>query len=463
VSVVEACEKSAESAPVVPPYTKPLPADMGFLARMAAVRKNPIAGWGPEAYREDYVAFRLRGRGAFAFNTPDAIQHVLIHNQENYLRTPGTRRMLLPILGDGLLLAEGAAWKLQRRTLSPGFTPRAVTQLVPLFVSVIDEAIAKCEGLCGRAIDLHGEMARMTLNIVGRAMFSLDLDKRGSAVRELIAEYCSRVSRPSFLELVLPFNWPTPQAVVRARFRRKWARFIRELIAERRATVTDEGEPRDLFDLIVSARDPETGQGFSDAEITDQVATLVVAGHDTTALTLFWALYLLALDRAAQETLASEVHELTKNDEFDIGRLIFTRAVLDETMRLFPPTFTMVRVAAGPDEVSGVQIAQNDIVYIAPGLIHRHEKLWQNPNAFMPTRFMPPAVPPGRFSFLPFGVGPRVCIGANFALVESTLALAKIVGTFRVELVSRQPVMPIANVTTQPDHSPSFRIERRRP
>jgi cytochrome P450 len=141
--------------------------------------------------------------------------------------------------------------------------------------------------------------------------------------------------------------------------------------------------------------------------------------------------------------------------------LQFTRAVVDEAMRLYPPAFLVARAALGPDTIAGQPIAKHDVILIAPWLLHRHEKLWENPNAFIPQRFLPAAPPVDRFAYLPFGVGPRVCIGAQFALTEATLALAKIVANFSVELVSKRPVMPLGVVTTQPDYSPEFRITRR--
>jgi unspecific monooxygenase len=159
--------------------------------------------------------------------------------------------------------------------------------------------------------------------------------------------------------------------------------------------------------------------------------------------------------------LALEVTGASANGALDIERLKFTRAVMDETMRLYPPAFLIARAAAAPDTIAGMAVKKNDVVLVAPWLLHRHEKLWRDPNAFIPQRFLPPASPPDRFSYLPFGVGARICIGAHFALVEATLALAGIIGAFRVELLDQQPVMPIGVVTTQPDHSPMFRITRR--
>ncbi len=149
------------------------------------------------------------------------------------------------------------------------------------------------------------------------------------------------------------------------------------------------------------------------------------------------------------------------NGALDLDRLKFTRAVVDETMRLYPPAFLIARAAAGADTIAGMPVKKKDVILIAPWLLHRHEKLWRDPNAFIPTRFMAPAPPPDRFAYLPFGVGARVCIGAHFALVEATLALAKLIGAFKVGLVDRVPVMPMGVVTTQPDRSPMFTITPR--
>jgi cytochrome P450 len=273
-------------------------------------------------------------------------------------------------------------------------------------------------------------------------------------------EYGTTLARPHVLDLLLPLNWPSPQDISRGFFRKRWTRFIAMLMAERRAAGKNaDAPPRDLFDLMGAARDPETGAAFSDEQLGDQVATMILAGHETTATALFWALYLLALDPETQEQLATEVRGV--NDAPDIERLKFTRAVVDETMRLYPPAFLIARAAAGADIIAGLPVRKNDIVLIAPWLLHRHEKLWRDPNAFIPARFMPGSPPPDRFAYLPFGVGPRICVGAHFALVEATLALAKIIAAFRVELLDKEPVLPVGVVTTQPDRSPMFRITPR--
>ena len=461
MSIAEIIDFPAARTPLVPPRPPLAPDDLSALGRLALIRSNAIASWGQRAYEEDIIKGRFFGRSSFILNTPDAIRHILVENYENYTRTPAGIRVLRPILGEGLLLAEGKAWKNQRRTLAPAFAPRAIPLLVPHMLAATDDAIETLRTQTGVPIDLREAMQRLALDIAGRTMFSFEIDKHGAALRGFVNDYGDRLAQPRFLDLLLPPGWPSPRDISRALFRRRWTRFMGNLIAERRAKGTGDAAPRDLFDLMVAARDPETNEAFTDEQLGDQVSTMILAGHETTATALFWSLYLLALDPATQDELAAEARSALASGSLEATRLTFTRAVLDETMRLYPPAFLIVRAAAGPDSVPGADIAKKDVVLISPWLLHRHEKLWDQPNAFRPSRFLPGNPPPDRFAYLPFGVGPRVCIGAQFALTEATLALAKLVAAFRVELLDRAPVTPVGVVTTQPDRSPMFRITPR--
>jgi cytochrome P450 len=462
MSIAEVLDMPVPHRPLVPPSPPRASETMTFFGRLAMMRENVLGTWGQPAYEEDILQGRFFGHSSFILNTPDAIKHVLVDNYENYTRTPAGFRVLRPVLGEGLLIAEGRAWKHQRRTLAPAFTPRAVATLVPHMVAATDETIAKLKETSGAPVDLREAMQRMTLEIAGRTMFSFEMSRHGPALRDFVMEYGARLARPHFLDIMLPAGWPSPQDFARARFRKRWTSFVAMLMAERRAAGKHEGAPpSDLFDLMGAARDPETGDAFTDEQLGDQVATMILAGHETTATALFWSLYLLALDPASQDQLAAEVRGASVNGTLDIERLKFTRAVVDESMRLYPPAFLIARAAAGPDTIAGRPVKKKDVILIAPWLLHRHEKLWRDPNAFIPSRFMPGAPPPDRFAYLPFGVGARVCIGAHFALVEATLALAKMIGAFRIELLDKEPVIPVGVVTTQPDRSPMFRITPR--
>jgi cytochrome P450 len=365
--------------------------------------------------------------------------------------------MLRPVLGDGLLISEGATWRHQRRTLAPAFTPRAVEMLAPHILAATDAAIPELEMATGD-VDLFGVLQRLALEIAGRTMFSVGMARHGAGLRTLVEDYQERLGRPRLLDFLLPPGWPSPHDIARARFRKTWTARLDDIIADRGSGRT--GAAQDLLDLLGEARDPETGRAFSRAELRDQVATLILAGHETTALTLLWACTLLARSPGIQATLAAEAHG-DRGTGDPMKRLPLTRAVVDETLRLYPPAYILARLAREADTLAGHTIAAGTVVIIAPWLLHRHRMLWQAPDAFDPSRFLPgaPAIP--RFAYLPFGAGPRVCIGAQFALTEAVLALSRLVGRFRIALAGDRPVLPAPVVTMQPDHAPAFRLTPR--
>ncbi len=447
----------AGAAPrLVPPVPVPPERDLSTLRFVATMRVNGIGCWPASAYETPLRRRRLFGRTRFTVSDPELVRHVLVDNAANYARTPITIRMLRPMLGDGLLISEGTAWRHQRRTLAPAFTPRAVETLVPHILSAGDEAVAALAREAGEGpVDLFAALQRLALEIAGRTMFSVGTQRHGARLRGFLAAYAERLGRPHLTDLLIPLRFTTPLDRARARFRRDWLAFLDEVIADRDAGQDGlrDGEARDLLDLLRAARDPETGRGFSHEELRDQVATMILAGHETTAVTLLWACTLLALSPETQGAVAAEAASAEKP---------FTRAVIEETLRLYPAAFVVARRAVGPDRLDGEAVQPGDSVTISPWLLHRHRRLWRDPDAFDPGRFLPGAPPVPRFAYLPFGAGPRICIGAAFALTEATLALSRIVGHFHLERADARPVLPAAVVTTQPDHAPAFRLTPRR-
>jgi cytochrome P450 len=453
---------------LVPPAREPPDRDPPTLAYLAALRTNGIGGWSRRAYTDSIVPRRIFGRNTFTLSDPDAIRHVLIDNEANYARTSASVRILRPVLGDGLLISEGQMWRRQRRALAPAFTPKAVEELVPHIAASVEAALADLAEAAARGpVDLFPALHGLALEIAGRTMFSMGMARHGPALRDLVTEYGERLARPHLLDMLLPLSLPAPLDFARARFRRRWTPFLDGIIAARAAEQAAETGPRasrDLLDLLAAARDPETGEGFSKAHLRDQVATMILAGHETTAVALLWASYLLALAPEIQEQVAAEAAEIElSGDKALESRLPLTRAVIDETLRLYPPAFVIVRAARSADKLGGHAVAKGDVAVISPWVLHRHRRLWADPDAFDPARFLPggPAVP--RFAYLPFGAGPRVCIGAHFALTEATLALAKLVTRFRISLPEGTAILPAAVVTTQPDHAPAFTLHQRRP
>jgi cytochrome P450 len=452
---------------VVPPHRAPPERELPIPAYLRSIRDNSLRGFPKRAYEEPVTRRGLLGRASFILNDPEAIRRVLVENQANYARTTGTTRILRPILGDGLLISEGSAWRHQRRTLAPAFTPRAIDGLVPHISAAVDEGLDRiAEEAAAGPVDLFNAFYRLALEVAGRAMFSVGMDEHGAELRRFIAEYAERMGRPHLLDIVTPPGWPVPLDWSRSRFRRRWIPFLDRIIAARQASDRGQARSGDLLDLLAAARNPDTGAAFSPDELRDQVATMILAGHETTAGTLFWAAYLLALAPEVQEKAAAEARGADLADPTGCqsdGRLPLTRAVIDETLRLYPAAFVVVRRALGPDVVAGHAVKKSDIVMVSPWVLHRHRGLWSDPDAFDPGRFLPGAPQPPRFAYLPFGAGPRVCIGAQFALSEAVLSLARLMARFRIVLDEREPVLPQAVVTTQPDRAARFRLIARDP
>ena len=446
-----------------PPVPDPPEAPLPLRAFLRAIRSNTLTIWPRDAYRQDSTVRRFMGRTNVLLNAPDAIHHVLVGNPANYRRSPASIRILRPITGAGLLLAEGEDWKFQRRTVAPALTPRVMPMLGRHVATVTHAALARLDARANQPIDLLATMQTLALDIAGRSMFSLEMDQYGPPMRRLLTEFGDRHARPRLLDMLLPPSIPTPADIGRARFNKRWMALIETMLRARLATPQPE-LPRDLFDLLRAARDPETGAGFSPAQLRDQIATLILAGHETTAVTLFWALIMLAEAPDEQQWLAQETAATTIEPEAAyeaVATLDRTRAVVNETLRLFPAAFTIVREAIGRDRIGELELPPRSLVMIAPWVLHRHHGLWRDPASFCPARFMPDQPPPPRFAFLPFGAGPRICVGAEFAMTEAVLVLAALTGRFRFTRTDTRPVLPVGIVTTQPDHPARIRLTPR--
>jgi unspecific monooxygenase len=419
--------------------------------------ENALLAFPPEAFEEEVLARSFFGRQRLILNRPASIHHILVDNPANYHRTGATVRMLRPLLGRGLLLSEGDDWRRQRRIVAPAFAPRTIPILARHIAQATNTLISGLARRAGRPVDLLAEMQFLALEIAGRSMFSLAMDRHRAELRKLISGYAEHLGRPTLLDFLLPLPIPSPRDFGRWKFRRRWMALIGQLISERRERASG-GAPEDLFDLLsMEEEDP--------VRLADQVATLITAGHETTGVALFWALYLVAVTPGIVEHITAEVAPLDLGPDGAaeaLPKLIYTRAVVQEALRLFPPAFALARQAHGADAADGVVIPAGAVVMIAPWVLHRHRRLWDRPESFDPTRFLPGAPPPERCAYLPFGLGPRVCIGAQFALTEATLVLAAIIQAFHIERAGTEPIMPVAIVTTQPNHPPLFRLASRR-
>jgi cytochrome P450 len=407
-----------------------------------------------EAFEEAFVAHRFFGRHMMILSRPAGVHRVLVENADNYVRPPTAFRILDPPIGDGLFLSEGAEWRRQRRFLAPSFAPRALA----LFTRhVAHQTASFLAGLAAgpAEISLFEPLQDLALAVAGAAMFSLDTREYGD-IRKLSRYYSHRFGRATMLDFLLPLGIPIPRDFGRWRFRRRWMKLIGRIVADRRARSVD---PPDLFDLLCES---ELARGLLD----QQVATMLVTGSETTGVALFWSVYLTATAPEVQERIAAEAEGVDLGPDgaaAALSRLVYTRAVVQEALRLYPPAFSIVRQALAADDAAGIPIPSGAFIQTAPWVIHRHQALWADPQVFNPERFMPGAAPPERGAYIPFGLGPRACIAAQFALAETVLVLAAMVRAFGIEANADGAIAPVARITLQPADPPPFRLRPRRP
>lgn len=454
---------AAEGEPFVPPVPAPAEGPLSTWRLINLYTRNVLQAWPARAYDDDVVVQPMLGTVTLLINAGEDIRRVLVDNAGNYGRTRPALRIVRPLMGDGLLLADGGRWRQQRRTTAPAFAPRAQPMLARASAEALDAALPLLRQTAGQPVDLLAWLQHVALDVAGRAMFSLPMSPLSAAMRRLILRYGAGYGAPGYADYLCPSWFPSPRDIARQVLSRRWFRLIDELIANRRRQPRGT-MPTDLFDLLTAARDPETGQPFAEREIRDQVATLILAGHETTAVALFWACALLAAAPAWQERIVAEAAALDLSADgaaTALPKLVTARAVFDEALRLYPPAYVIVRQARDADRLAGQSIEPGHVVMIAPWVLHRHRRLWSRPAVFDPSRFLPGAPPMDRFAFLPFGAGPRVCIGAPLALVEGTLALAALVRMFVIARADERPIIPVGLVTTQPDRPAPFVLTRR--
>ena len=440
----------------VPPAPIPRERQLGTLALIRVLATNPLEAWTTAHFEQPIVRGGLPFAPAVVVSEPSAIRRVLLENADNYRKDWMQRRILSAGLADGLLSAEGKRWRIQRRALAPLFARRSVIGFAPEVMTATEALVARLRRQCGQTIDVMAEITRFTLSVLERTIFSDGIGADREDIRVAMLRYFEAASRiDPFDVLNLPDFVPRPTRLhVRATLR-FFEETIDSLIAtrrERRAKNPD-SLPRDLLTLLLDARDPETGEGLSEAEVRANVLTFISAGHETTANCLTWSLYLLSQAPEWRERVRAEAErELDKGDVSTLAdRLPVTRAVIDEANRLYPPISAISRVSLARDMLAGYAIERGTMVVIAPYVLHRHRALWTRPDAFDPGRFLPGEREQiDRFGYLPFGAGPRLCIGSPFALQEASIALAMLAKNFSWELAPGHTVRPIQKMTLRP-------------
>lgn len=439
-----------DATPVkVPLVTQP----MGIIGSLGAARRNVLSIIPEIATRQPMVSGRTGKRWHMAMD-PGAIRRILLENLDNYPKSLVTKNLLKPAIGDSLFIAEGAHWRWQRRTVAPVFSHRNVMNLAPVMTAAAERSAERIAAARGRAVDVAADMVRTTFDVIAEVTFSGDGSFDAEGVHRGIDAYIAEAGRISLLDILGAPDWvPRPARLISSRGAvREMRRVADAAIEARRAR--GPGAVPDLLDLLLAGEDPETGRRMNTAELRDNLLTFIVAGHETTALTLGWALYLCAFDQAVQQDARAEILEvLGARREVrggDVGHLPRVRRIIDEALRLYPPAGMISRTALAADTLCGREIRPGDTVIVPIYALHRHRLLWDDADAFRPGRFAD-RKSIERYAYLPFGDGPRICIGASFAIQEAAIVLGTLLRRFRFAPVPGKVPRPVMILTLRPE------------
>jgi cytochrome P450 len=435
-----------------------------MLEMMRIVYRNPLELWGEPSYNEPYISVTGVGGPLVIANDPALVRHVLVDNAKNYRMAQVRQLILRPILHDGLLTAEGAVWKRSRKAMAPVFTPRHIFGFAQPMLNRAMVFVDRYEA--GGEHDMAHDMTLLTYDILAETLFTGEIAGDPGAFAQQIDRLFETMGRVDPLDLLRAPEW-LPR-LTRLRGRRALSFFrqiVRNTMDMRAARLNrDPGRvPQDFLTLLLRAEGPD---GLSRSEIEDNIITFIGAGHETTARALGWTLYCLAEAPWERDRIEVEIDAVLAREPDPVkwlDAMPFTRAAFEEAMRLYPPAPTISREPIEPETWRDLKIVKGANVQIMPWTIHRHRKLWDRPDAFMPERFHPGNRDKiDRYQYLPFGAGPRVCIGAAFAMQEAVIALATLLSRYRFDTVAETKPWPVQKLTTQPQGGLPMRVTPRR-
>ncbi len=421
--------------------------------------RNPIEGFGPRAYSQDITTANSLGVRLHVITAPELMHDVLSRQAEKFPKAPIDGRIFSTAMKEGLLSVEGGQWKRQRRVLAPIFRPALLSAMAPMITQSI-EAFTSRIGQ-GAQVELREAMSDLTFDVLAKALLGNAEGVERASLHKAMQRGLDSVGtiRPDDL-LPLPKGTPRPISPAGYLAIRRVKKAADTLIAQRKRHPQD-----DLVGLLTGATDPHSGKPLSAREQRDNLTGFFIAGHETTALTLCWALYLLGRVPTIQERVLSEVKAAYPGGAIPhdcLSNLPLTRAVIDETQRLFPPAALMGRQCAQDTQIGGRDIVKGDILTLAIYVMHRREAFWSKPKLFDPDRFLEnPSLNAKGSAFMPFGGGPRICVAAGFARMEAMMALATIIRDFKVEVADNVYPRPKLTVTLRPEGGIPARLTRR--
>lgn len=423
----------------------------GLFKSLSVARKNLLRIL-PEVATKQPIVSGKTGKRWHMLMEPTAIREILLDRVGDYPKSDVTKNLLKPAIGESLFIAEGAHWRWQRRAAAPVFTHRNMMNLAPIMTIAAERSAQRITDAGPRGINMLDEMVTTTFDIIADVTFSGGDTFDRDGVHNAIDDYIAEAGKISLFDILGAPDWVPRPGRIRSGKALKEMKSMADKAIDERAARGHEGVP-DLLDLLLAGVDPETKRKMNTAELRDNLLTFIVAGHETTALTLSWSMYLMAFDQDAQARAREEAQSVLQGRAAtgdDVANLPFIRQIIDEALRLYPPAGIISRTAMKKDTLCDREILPGDTVMVPIYALHRNELLWDEPNSFKPERFSD-RKSVARYAYLPFGDGPRICIGASFALQEAVIILATLLSKFKFTPIEGRDPEPVMILTVRPE------------
>ncbi|MEH6456213.1 MAG: cytochrome P450 [Cocleimonas sp.] len=454
----------------IPPFPKRHKDDISPFKALYYAQNDLLSIWDEESFTVQFMHRKILKQNVFIANCPELIRYVFVENKGNYERkSPQMRHALEPLLGDGLFVSDGDTWSSRRKIQTPLFDSAHIKMFTDTMISTINEMAddwqTKINVNSVSELDVHPEMGKLTAEIIARTLFGEKLgSENSSAVVEAFAEYQSVVKQTNLANFLGLPDW-LPNLNAKFGKGRRAAKAIHDTVDDIIEKAEEGGHEGTLVAEFLKANQGDSGIDLmTKQQIRNELIVLFMAGHETTANVLAWAWYLISQAPDVEAKLHAELDKVLdgrKPEMTDVESLIYTRAILDETMRLYPPVPILSREAKEEDTIRNTKVPPGSIMLIVPWLIHRHKKYWDKPDHFIPERFMPDAPKPIKFSYIPFSAGPRVCLGKNFGIVESVLTIAMLAQRFRLSMAKDKKVEHECRLTLRPKGRLPMKIKAR--
>jgi cytochrome P450 len=460
-AMVSADEDAREAEALYPPFLEPPPEPLSLPGYFLNFVRNPLGAMPAVVYREPI--FQYRGRLTYVTDPP-LIKRILLDEFADFPKTIVERYVFTALLGKGILTAHGAEWRWQRQAAAPLFRHAEIQHYAPIMTQAAERAIADWRQLAdGSQRLVDQDTTRAAFSVIAETMLHSNDPAVTAALERANRDYLLPLSWPGVYGVLgLPEWLPYPRRAARRAAERDMRESVGSLVKERRA----QSDARtDLMTRLLAAKDPETGQTMADEQMVDNLLTFLLAGHETSAKSLAWMLYLVALSPAWEQRLLAEVTRVAGDTPIGaqhVDLLTDTAMFIKEAMRLYPPISSLARVATRDVDLGGMLVKKGNIIVMPIFAIHRHKRLWEDPARFDPERFLPEReAKQVRYQYMPFGAGPRVCIGASFATLEATIMLASFVRAARFEVPAGHVAVPLSRIALQPKGGMPLKIRMR--